>query len=433
MSHLSRQLVLALGLASSLVAPSAVESAGPAGAVAAPPIAFETNRNGSSDLYSTDVTIQKATPLRIGPANDAKPAWGPQGQLGFASDRTGTWQIWTVVNDRLSQLTSSGSNYAPAWSSDGKRIAFESSRRGGSFSIFVANANGSGQRAVTPRSSADSLNPSWAPKGSQLVFDRVAGRKSSLVIVNVGTRRTRQLRTPVPAFHPQWSPDGKWIAYDGLVGKSNYDIFLVPARGGRSKRLTRNPAEDSEPAWSPDSTSIAFTSARDGDYEIYEMTSSGGDQHDITNRHESDEVSAAWRKSGAFFVRRTLAGAAPTAAKWMTFPCGAPASKTVINGVTHITGTNGVNYLCGTSGPDVIVGKGGGDWITGKGGKDVLEGGPGNGTIDNDSFCAKGDGAQDKVYGGVPGADSGTNDRARVDLTLDLYRPHATYGIEVYN
>jgi Ca2+-binding RTX toxin-like protein len=117
----------------------------------------------------------------------------------------------------------------------------------------------------------------------------------------------------------------------------------------------------------------------------------------------------------------------------MTFPCGAPASKTVVGGVTHITGTNGVNYLCGTSGLDVIVAKGGGDWITGKGGKDTLEGGPGNGTVDNDSFCSKGDGAQDKLYGGVPGKDSGKNDRARVDLTLDVYKPRATYGIEVYN
>jgi len=137
-----------------------------------------------------------------------------------------------------SRITDSNrSDTFPHYSPDGRRVAFESSRAGGS-DIFIADANGSSV--------------------AQLTF--------------FGTRR---------AETPRWSPDGSEIVFS--VGASPGDLYTVPATGGKPRLLLGGPEDDFLPTWSPDGRWIYFTSTRGGTEEIWKIPVSGGPPIRITS------------------------------------------------------------------------------------------------------------------------------------------------------
>src|SRR3989304_3582025 len=112
----------------------------------------------------------------------------------------------------------------PAWSPDGRKVAFV-----GNSKIYVANADGSGQRRLT-RNTAQELSPAW-------------------------------------------SPDGRKIAFVGR-GDSSLEVYVMNADGSEQRRLTRNAVRDGNPVWSPDGRSIAFESK----WQVYVMNADGSGQ-----------------------------------------------------------------------------------------------------------------------------------------------------------
>jgi Tol biopolymer transport system component len=153
----------------------------------------------------------------------------------------------------------------PAWSPDGRQIAYSSSRGG----IWIARADGSSRRRLTApphRDGALDNEPGWSPDGSRVAFHREwygNGNPAPIIVdlyaVEVRTGRvTRLTQTPkIPEFEPAWSPDGMQVAYNsGERGSEKDGIYVLDLASGRSKRLTSG--FHAKPDWSPDGTKIAF-------------------------------------------------------------------------------------------------------------------------------------------------------------------------------
>ena len=190
------------------------------------------------------------------------PAWSPDGRtLAFVSRRDGNAEIYVMNADGSEQLNLTrqpASDSHPSWSPDGRKLAFVS-RRDGNAELYVMNADGSGLRNVT-RTPSDDLDPAWSPDGRAIAFvhrkvlpplvvrgRRIRGHEMYLHVVNADGSGLRRLTTrPAGLFNPSWSADGKTIRYGRL---------LVNADGSGHRELTRNVPLAG--AWSPDGQQIA--------------------------------------------------------------------------------------------------------------------------------------------------------------------------------
>jgi hypothetical protein len=145
-------------------------------------IAFTSERGGDRDIYTMDADGGDVQQLTFHTAADENAAWSPAWtRLAFQSDRNGNWDIFDLrvgcdedeqspeeVCDQR-QLTDDGADdLLPAWSPDGRTIAFVSTRDGNP-EIYVMDSNGQNQRRLTFHPGGD-WRPAWLPDSRHLVF-----------------------------------------------------------------------------------------------------------------------------------------------------------------------------------------------------------------------------------------------------------------------
>ncbi len=130
-------------------------------------------------------------------------------------------------------------NFEPAWSPDGSRIAFVSTRSG-AHEIWLADRDGGHLQQLTAFAGAFVASPRWSPDGSRLLFVASPGGRSDLYVADVATRRTHVVATDDSGkVAPSWSRDGRWI-YFGSPRRGDWQIWKVPAAGGRPVQVTRD-------------------------------------------------------------------------------------------------------------------------------------------------------------------------------------------------
>jgi Tol biopolymer transport system component len=171
----------------------------------------------------------------------------------------------------LSGGTGPTADFQPAWSADGKKIAFvRVDLQNCSGQIWTMNANGTGQANLSnDASTASEINPAYGPDGS-IVFVRLAphtfnicapnnsGSNEGNIFVRTPGGATRQLTTSGLDNTPAFSPDGTKIAFTrnapGAPPSGPPHIFVMNANGSGAKDL----GPGVKPNWSPDGKKIAF-------------------------------------------------------------------------------------------------------------------------------------------------------------------------------
>jgi eukaryotic-like serine/threonine-protein kinase len=281
-------------------------------------IAFASDRNGSVQIYLSDLTGANVTPITNVPNGACQPAWSPDGsKLVFVSPCPREQDISEVplkdtslyiINADGSNLvalpTVPGGDLEPAWSPDGKRIAFTSLRDGkmqiyllnvsdqsvkrltktavdvgtrqptwspfnneivyavkrfGVYQIFTMTDTGQGQQQIV-RSGLTIWDylPVWSPDGKMIIFNErnaqgpVAPWVMSMLYVNRAIDSAVKVPlNPLPAVNLHFSPDGSWLVFEGMSDIKNQDIFYTTLTGSQRTRLTMDPGADFQPAWRP--------------------------------------------------------------------------------------------------------------------------------------------------------------------------------------
>jgi Tol biopolymer transport system component len=258
-------------------------------------IVFASNRDAFSnfEIYSMNADGSGVTRLTNNAASDFEPAWSPDGsKIAFASARSGNLDIYVMNADGsgVTQLTTDAANdFEPAWSPDGTKIAFTSARNNGRldnngrYDVFVMSADGSNQTDLTKTSGTNEFQAAWSPDGSTIAFvGDASGGIENVFVMNASdgsgrTNLTNYTGDGMAAFDPNWSPDGSKIAFDGNIDNGFFNaIWVMDANGSNPTRLTgpTSGPGDSEPAWSPDGTKIAF---------VREMNANGSGEGNVTN------------------------------------------------------------------------------------------------------------------------------------------------------
>lgn len=276
-------------------------------------IAFHSDRSGGDVVNIWTMNPGGSHPVNLtagSPAEAAFPNWSPDGRkIVFMSDRATPgnptppgflegpdFEIFVMNADgsHLTQVTFNElDDEDPAWSPDGKRIAFVRDfnpvRGELDLDILTMKSDGSAERNLTNTPGVQEHQPAWSPNGRKIAFSRApdADSDNDLYKMSPDGSNVRQLTSDAHDNEfPDWSPDGRRIVFNSTRDDpldENYEIYTMRAGGGDVTRLTFEPdAGDYVPAWSPDGRKIVFASSRDGNNDIYTMRPDGHNPRNLT-------------------------------------------------------------------------------------------------------------------------------------------------------
>jgi TolB protein len=184
-------------------------------------------------------------------------------------------------------------------------------KRGNRYELQIADADGAGEETALA-SFEPIISPAWSPDGRRLAYVSFENKKPVVYVHSLQEGR-RQVAANFKGSNsaPAWAPDGARLAVS-LSREGGSQIFLINADGSNVRRLTQSAGIDTEPVFSADGQTVFFTSDRGGSPQIYRMPAGGGEPqrvtfegtYNVSPRLSPDGKSLAYitRNSGKFQV-----------------------------------------------------------------------------------------------------------------------------------
>jgi TolB protein len=242
-------------------------------------IAFVSTGSGNKEIYFCDFDGTNIKQFTKNKSITLFPAWSSDGKwLAYTSYLKGNPDIYikNVNNNNVSVISKKGINIAPAWM-PGKFALAATLSFTGDQNIYLMTGSGKIIKKLTKSSGSD-VSPALSPDGKKMAFVSSRSGTPQIYIMDINTGYEKRL-TFIGNYNtqPSWSPKGDKIAYSGL-NEGSHNIFIIGLDGKDPIQLTQNTGNNESPSWSPDGSLIVFSSTREGPSRIYIMTSFGTDQ-----------------------------------------------------------------------------------------------------------------------------------------------------------
>jgi TolB protein len=188
-------------------------------------------------------------------------------------------------------LRSKQSIISPAWSPDGKRLAYVSFESGKP--VVYVQTLATGQRVPLANFKGNNSAPAWAPNGQQLAIVLSRDSISQIYTINAdGSGLRRVMRSPLIDTEPQYTPDGGSLIFTSDRGGSPH-IYRVPVSGGDAQRITFNGSYNISPAISPDGNNLVYVTRRNGAFRIAIQNMGSGAEQLLTAGPDDESPSFA--------------------------------------------------------------------------------------------------------------------------------------------
>ena len=234
---------------------------------------------GVKEIFQVDRDGANLLQLTRNGSLSLSPSVASDGRLAYVTYKGGAPAIWgqrTVggAQVKLYEAAGGGMVSSPAWSPDGKRLAFVQGDRRGNTDIMVLDLASGHVRRLTDGSGINT-EPSWNPDGTQMAFtsDREGGPQVFLMQSD-GSNLRRLTSEGTYNASPAWSPNGAMIAYVSRF-EGKFDLFIYKLGEGKAYQITTGVNTSESPAWSPDERRLVFTSNRFGSMQLFTTDLSG--------------------------------------------------------------------------------------------------------------------------------------------------------------
>jgi serine/threonine protein kinase len=265
--------------------------------VTAPPIgggggqiAFASDRSGSVQIWLLNIKSREQRQLTNMNGGVCQPSWSPDGKRLVATFPCPKLQVeykrasLVIINGETGVVeeflpTEPGGDYDPDWSPDGKRIVFTSLRDRNPH-IFIYNLEDGTNFTISNQSTRDQ-HPAWSQNGELIAFETTRLGNSQIWTIGVDDRskitaKELSILAEGSAFTPDWSPDGKRIIFSMNEDLPWLAVRNFPPLSSEQigfPEMKERPVFD--PKFSPDGKWILFSSRQSGNYDLYFCTPNG--------------------------------------------------------------------------------------------------------------------------------------------------------------